>query len=39
MNGKAFVQIVRIDKDGKTPGQELGRFYKQYAGQAGGVVV
>ena len=27
MNGKAFVQILRIGNDGKTPGQEIGRFY------------
>ena len=33
MNGKAFVQIVRIDKDGKTPGQELGRFYNNTQGK------
>ena len=33
MNGKVFVQIVRIDKDGKTPGSELGRFYNNAQGK------
>lgn len=33
MNGKAFVQIVRIEKDGKTPGSELGRFYNNIPGK------
>lgn len=33
MNGKIFVQIVRIDKDGKTPGSELGRFYNNAQGK------
>jgi hypothetical protein len=33
MNGRVLVQIVRIDKDGKTPGSELGRFYNNAQGK------
>ena len=34
MNGRVLVQTVRIDKNGKTPGSELGRFYNNAQGKA-----